>query len=258
VTDRRILGLSAASLAAKGAAAALLVVFLIFYLKPVAALLITRWDVRNEKELWVVPRPLPTLPAVSSIKGKTFSYFGYQIDSPWADVKQEKALKFMTVLYFSGGQLIAIHDPAQMPDDVQIMEQADGEHGARIKNIFGEDTMRSNYALRSRILNLTPGDLRLSFSWREMASNSTLLMLKPMWSLQSKDGLYSFETNFLRGFQEGDPARDNMVVIDAFDAQDREIELWIGSQRGTAVRPSQADIDGIVWSVRPAATLQTK
>jgi hypothetical protein len=37
-----------------------------------------------------------------------------------------------------------------------------------------------------------------------MVSSSVLLMLKPMWTGTLQGGLYSFQTEWLRGFQQGD------------------------------------------------------
>jgi hypothetical protein len=42
-----------------------------------------------------------------------------------------------------------------------------------------------------------------------------------------------------------------MTIINCFDAQDREIELWVGSTDGTK-KPSQADVNTIIFSLRPA------
>lgn len=73
-----------------------------------------------------------------------------------------------------------------------------------------------------------------------------------------KGGLYSFETSRFRGFQEGGPAQDDVVIIEAFDAQDRKIELWVGAERGSKNRPSQADINGILYSLRLVSTPPAK
>jgi hypothetical protein len=129
---------------------------------------------------------------------------------------------------------------------------------ARLREIFGEETTRSNYALCSRILNLTPRDLRLSFSRLKMVSSSVLLMLKPIFVVDRQVGLYSFRTEWMRGFQQGDPGRDNIVTIEAFDQHDRELELTVGRMRGDGQRVSQSELNRIIYSLRSVLASEPK
>jgi hypothetical protein len=130
------------------------------------------------------------------------------------------------------------------------MKQEANKGGTDVGKLFGKKAVSSNYDLRSKILYLTPRDLSLFSSRQEMAGNSILLLMKSIWTKRIKGGLYSFETPWIRGFQEGSPAEDDMTIIDGFDAHDREIELWVGSDKG-ANKPSQADINRILYSLRP-------
>jgi hypothetical protein len=232
-------------------------VLLFAYARPIALLLYTKWEVRKATELWVVPTPL-RLVATEPQTGKTLSYFGYDFESPWTDVKRERKLESIAVVNFSGGQFISILDPAHSTDELQMMKREATKRGVELRSVLGEEATRSRYALRSKILNLTPGDLRLFSPRQEMVANSVFLIMKKAWMARLKGGLYSFETNWLRGFQEGGPAQDDMVIIEAFDAQDHEIQVWIGSGHGASNRPSQADINRILYSLRPAPTSQAK
>src|SRR6266480_1656949 len=67
-------------------------VLLFAYARPIALLLYTKWEVRNATELWVVPTPLRVVGTKPS-PGKTFSYFGYDFESPWTEVKRERKLE---------------------------------------------------------------------------------------------------------------------------------------------------------------------
>ena len=225
----------------------------IFYTKPITALCYTKWKARNAPEMWTVPTPLPDMSAERS-GGKKFSYFGYEFESPWTDVKKERKWESIVVLNFSNGTFISILDPARSANELQAMKQEAAKRGVDIKTVFGEEATHSNYALRSKIFNLTPRDLRLFSPRREMVSNSVLLILKSIQTKRIKGGLYSYQTEWLRGFQEGGPAEDKMVIIEAWDAQDREIEVWIGSEEG-ANRPSQAEVNRILHSLRPIPAL---
>jgi hypothetical protein len=232
-------------------------VLIFVYANPIASLLYAKWEVRNDTKLWVVPTPL-RLVAAQPPKGKTMSYFGYEFESPWIEVKRERKAESITILNFSGGQVIVLLDPAHDVDELQLMKQEATRRGIRPKSVFGEEAARSRYALLSMTWNLTPGDLRLFSSTRKMATNSAFLLVKKAWMERIKGGLYSFETSWLRGIQEGGPVQDDMVIVKAFDAQDHKIELWIGSERGANHRPSQEDINRILYSLRPAAPSQAK
>jgi hypothetical protein len=138
------------------------------------------------------------------------------------------------------------------------MRQEAMRRGADIRDVFGDQATGSNYAMRSKILYLTPRDLRLFSSPQQMVANSILLNLKKIWTGAAKGGLYSFQTEWLRGFQEGGPAQNNVVTIYAFDKQDREIELFIGTEPHASGKLSQADINRIFFSLRPVDSSLTK
>lgn len=231
--------------------------FLAIYARPIGVLLYTKWEVRNAAELWVVPTPLPVV-ATEPSKGRTFSYFGYEFESPWTDVKRERKFESVATLNFSGGQFVTIFDSAQSANELDLMKQSSTKRGVELRAVLGDEAVRSRYALRSWMWNLTPGDLRLLSSRQEMVSNSVFLTLKQIWMTGIKGGLYSFETSRFRGFQKGGPAQDDVVNIEAFDAQDRKIEILIGAERGSKNRPSQADINTILYSLRPVSTTQAK
>ncbi len=223
-----------------------------FYGRPLGLLLFTKWEARNEPELWIVPKPLPVFAGETSA-GRTFSYFGYEFESPWTEVKLERALKAIVVLNFATGQTIAFPDPAQNVDELKLLKAEAAKRGVPLSSVFGDEATRSRFALRSKILNLTPGDLRLFSTRQEMMTNSIFLFFKEMDMGKIKGGMYSFETGSLRGFQEGTPSQDDVVTIEAADSEDRILELWIASEHNAKSRPSQEDIDRIIFSLRPVS-----
>ncbi len=233
------------------------VAVLFVYGRPVGFLLYTRWNARKTPELWHVPAPLPAVSAEIST-GKTYTYFGYQFESPWMELIEEKKFSSQVILYFSSGPFILIFDPAQITNELAAIKEPYLNRGVSTTSVFGPGTLQSRYALLSKILNVTPGDLRLSWSRQEMAENSILLLMKDISAPRLNGHLYSFQTETVRGFQEGDPGPTAPAVIEAFDAQDRKIELWIGAKRGATSVPSQADVSRIVHSLRRVAISQSK
>lgn len=227
------------------------------YGRPVGLVLYARWNARKTPELWHVPVPLPAVSAETSA-GKTYAYFGYEFEAPWAKVDLEKNFSSQIILYFSGGPFILIFDPAQSPNEMPAIKERYLNRSVTTKSVFGSSTLQPRYALLSRILNVTPGDLRLTWSRQEMAENSVLLLMKDISVSRFKGRLYSFQIETVRGFQQGDPGPTAPVMIEAFDAQDRKIELWIGAKRGATSVPSQADVSRIVYSLRPVTTAHSK
>lgn len=233
------------------------VVLLCVYINPVTLLFVTRWKARAKPELWIVPRPLPTV-SIEQAVGQTFTFYGYQFEAPWTEVKREEHLKRIELVYFSNGFVLILRDPAQVVNQLKLLTRESTENEAVLKRILGEEATRSNYMLRSKILNLTPSDLQLSLSRQKMVSSSVLLMLKPMWTDNLWGGLYSFQTEWLRGFQQGDPTRDKTVTIDAFDEHDHEIEFSIGRAPDARQEVTQSELNRIIYSLRPVLASQTE
>jgi hypothetical protein len=233
----------------------LAIVVLWLYGRPLGMMLSTKWDARTQPELWVVPQPLPATAAETSI-GKSFSYLGYEFESPWTDVAFERKTNSVVVLNFSNGQGIAVFDWPQGP--LQMLKGETAEQAAALQAVLGAEATRSNYAFLSSILAVTPGDLRVFSSRHKMVANSVLLSMKQIEISKVKGRVYSFETDAIRGFQKGDPLQDVTVTIEAFDAQDHKIELLIGAKPNTNPKPSQADINRILYSFRPASTALVK
>jgi hypothetical protein len=173
---------------------------LLIYARPLMLLYMVKRKTRTASDLWIVPRPLLDI-SIEHSAGRKFTYYGYQFEAPWTELKQQKTSPSMELLYFSNGFVLMFHDPAQSVDQLKFLTSRGSGNEAELKDLFGKEATGSNYALRSRILNLTPRDLRLSFSRRKMMANSVLLMLKPIWTASLQGGLYSFQTESLRGFQ---------------------------------------------------------
>lgn len=222
-----------------------LLVFL--YGRPIAAVLYTRWEVRKTPELWVVPTPLADL-SIDHSPGKKFSYLGYEFESPWTHVTKERKDQSVAIVGFAEGRVISIAKGAEL---FPAMQEEAAKRGADVRYIFGGKPIDSDYALTSRTLYLTPRDLRLSWSPREMSGNSALLLMKGVGAALMRSGLYSFQTESVRGFQYGDPISDNVVNIDAFDETGRRISLMIGAAaKPDSRRTSQAEINRILYSLR--------
>jgi hypothetical protein len=227
-----------------------ILLLILIYVRPLTLLSTVRWETRAKPEFWIVPKPLADV-SIEQTAGRNFTFYGYQFEVPWTAVKREKHLKNIELVYFSNGFVLMLRDPAQSVNQLKLLTRNGTENEGSLKKLFGEEAARSNYAMRSKILNLTPRDLHLSLSRQKMVSSSVLLMLKPTWTGTLQGGLYSFQTEWLRGFQLGDPTRDKTVTIDAFDAHDHEIELSVGRAQGASQDVTQPELNRIIYSLRP-------
>jgi hypothetical protein len=225
--------------------AILLTAFLYIYGPALYLLSYTKWRIRNSPELWLIPKPLP-VESTPGAKGPTVPYFSYQFESPLPDVKEVKKFETGAVFSFSDCAGMTIFGPGESSFMIQAMRKGSNDPGY----VFGREATSSYYALRSKILNLTPNDLRVFSSRQEMAGNSVLVMLKSTEVQFFKNGLFHFETPWLRGFEEGDLSRDKGVIIEAYDDHDRQFHLMVGRRAGKTCF-SQADVDHIIFSFRP-------
>ncbi len=229
-------------------------ILVFFYGSAIFGLLYTKWNVRAKPELWIVPTPLTNL-TIQRSTGEKFFYLGYDFESPWSAVKLEKKYATIAIVYFSEGQFISI---SKGVDTIRVMQEEATKRHRNLEVTLGDEVMHSNYALRSAILNLTPRDLRLLLSPREMVANSVLLMLKPIYITTAKSGLYSFQIERLRGFEEGAPGQAKVIKIDAFDERDHEVDLLIGTEINTNGKVSQEDINRVLFSLRPVSPAPTE
>ncbi len=213
------------------------------YSDPVASLLLAKSYARKTPELWNVPQLLH-LEQTPPTTGRTFSYFGYQFQSPWTDLADERKTKTIVVLAFSGGQGITVSDESMILDDRTTPGQPENKPGSLfLKALFG-------YTFRARVLNATPADLHWFSSSQHMARSSNLIVMKDLDAEYLKGGVYSFQTPWFRGFQIGSPSREEVVSIEFYDPENIRINLIISSRQG-ASKPSQSELNQIISTLQP-------
>jgi hypothetical protein len=217
------------------------------YGRPIEFMLLTKHELRNRPESWVVPTPLTDL-SVNRSPGEKFSYFGFAFESPWAGVKGQRGGRSIVILDFQNGGVISI---SRESSGLAVMKEEAAKERRDIRSIFGSCATESDYNLESAILYLTPQDLRLFSSRQEMMGNSILLTLKGIYTSAGKGGVYSFHTDQVKGFQVGSLGSDNHVTIDAFDQQDRKVRLLVGDEVHSKFKASQSDVNRILDTLQP-------
>ncbi len=226
-----------------------LLVLICIYGHAIVVLIYARWEAQRYPQIWTVPISLSLAPA-SSLPGRKFFYFGYEFDSPWTDLKDESETESRVILHFSNGASIGIFEHARIEDDLETIER-DVPATKHVADWLGADTNLSKYELRRKIYHLTPQGAHLSLSRLDMIENSTLLIIKLILMKTTRGDLYSFETPWVRGFQEGHLDQDERVTVQVFDIKDHEVEFYIRKEKDVDGQASQNDVNRILSSLRP-------
>lgn len=227
--------------------AIIFVVLLGFYGRALSLFISAKWDVRNSPEIWMTPQPLAAPPPPSPSVPK-LTYFGYEFESPTIEVQESKNFDSGVVLTFSDCAGVMILKP--QPGGILLAAMRASGKESDIQTVFGMEATSTDYALRSTTLNLTPRALTLAASPARISGTAVLLTIKHIGAQRFKNGLYTFTTPWMRGFQEGDTLRDRGVLVEAFDDQDRKLTLIVAHKPGKSCF-SQTQLNQIIFSLRP-------
>ncbi len=208
------------------------------YAPPLEMLILTRREIRNSPEVWVVPKPLPDT-AISQSVGRLFSYAGYEFEAPWTEVKVEKKGDRFGMVHFSAGVTIVLFNESLGEAEFEKSNKS----GIAAKTIFG-------YQVRSAMLNTTPTDLRILSGRHDMVRCAVFLRLKAGELPPGVGHIYSFQTEWARGFEVGDLSAGKTVEIDAFDLDDNMVRLLITVAPG-AKQPTQEEMNRVIFTLRP-------
>jgi hypothetical protein len=207
----------------------------------------------DDPRLALTPQPLTDYGA-NLTEGMSFSEFGYDFEVPWKDVDKVRRFKSLTMISFKSGQTVTFFDPQQTVDRIKIMREAAVPTGKDVSVLFGSEAMASNYQLLNTILSTTQRPISILTPSKELVRNWMLLTSKQSELINDPSHIYSIETPRVRGFQKGDPFRDQKAtILNLFvDKQDHELQLWVAMKESPA-RITQADINRIVQTLHPSS-----
>lgn len=206
-----------------------------------------REEKKTHPSLSLIPRPLPG-GGETNEKQTTLTEFGYQIDVPWPTVGTRR-LETTTAYLFAGGRGLTWWNPEKLKSTLQLMRNAVEQTNRPFHDFLGA---RTEYDLLRSEFNTTPDQLSPFLSKSEAYRRGMLLDLKGVELLRGPAAIYSFQSNELRGFQLGDPAKDRRIEIRAFDTNDREVWLMLGADPHSNVTLDQSEISGLERSLRLA------
>ena len=210
-----------------------------------------RWAL-SSPFLKAVPQPLPTSIA-SAIEVRDLSFYGIGFAAPWKGVAKKTEGDAQSEADFQQGAVIIFFNPALEADIVGRIRGGDPKVYTHYEDIFGTAFFHDNYALYSAVYSAAPREIS-PFTTRSKAIRiNTLLMWKLNMGTNGADSIYSVETNQMHGFQLGDPSRDRSVMDGLFDENGGQLRILFTSKSGQPGTISQADINCVVDSLRPAS-----
>jgi hypothetical protein len=204
-----------------------------------------------------VPIELEDL-TVSQAQGKKLAFMGVEFEVPWDDVDEKKTRIVGTwaLIYFrSGNSIILCVSPPKgfmkglFRDKVTKPELFTG--------LYGNDVLRSDYALMKAIFETTPSKITLLTPSSTAAGLSSVIMIKAIMPPTTDWGIYNVLSKNFQGYQLGDPRRSPRKMSLELYANDVEIEINIDQiVSGPTPRITQVDINRIIQTARQTANAQ--
>jgi hypothetical protein len=191
--------------------------------------------------------------SISQAPGQRLSYFGYEFEVPWDDLdegKMKQVGKGQLIVFCSGNAIL--FSRAAPKEFVQTFLSSTKVDPDKVRRLWGEEALESDYSLHRLILEATPGQVTL-FTRREDAVRSSMLILFKgiMMPRGGESGIFRVRTGKFQGFQYGDPQmRSNSLNVEIF-SEDGGL-YFVFAQKGQGLSPAiaQAEINRVIQTVR--------
>jgi hypothetical protein len=205
-------------------------------------------NLSREPSAWVVPKPLSDQ-SVAQLSGTRIEAYGYSIQTPWNDPAIFEGLRdsITDVSFRKDNVAMLLFNPADKWDPWAIIKSSP-EAGP----IVSKQALRSNYDLMNAELTATPDQAKW---WKMPRENTGILMLvvAKTTHLYEWGNVWRVVGAGVRGFQLGDPAKPPYrVQLHLYDEADRHIRIDIGALGPEGYPLTQAELNAMVASIRPA------
>jgi hypothetical protein len=231
-----------------GAVVIVVAVYLWFFGVQTTSALMVRYQFRKLPDVEKTPVHLTDL-SVSNVPHRSVSYFGYEFELPSDDLDAEKEKTFGTVhvSYFRSGN--AFWFSTFPPKDFVNGVIKTGNLGPQeLKQLYGEDTLESDYAFHKKMLELTPSQITPFISRKQAVAGQVLLLIKAISMPKAVSGIFSIQTRDFKGFQFENPqTRPPRITVELF-SNDGGIDIIFMEKVG-ALAISQAEINRVIQSI---------
>jgi hypothetical protein len=223
------------------------------------------WKLRQEAKrfpvLALTPQILPAVEANPAL-GTKLSDAGLTFEVPWDDLdpKKTKYVGKFGVFVFRSGRVISFFPPGPKEGELLgFVEKSFDDKDGNLRQLFGPESVKSNYILHKTLLESTPAAMRPWMSRREAVRTSFLLLIKGVSSIGGETGIFKVAAGGWNGFQFDDPAKSpKKVTLELYDTEDRHVEIIFSYPPTVEGRITQGDVNRVLQSLKPADQLTTQ
>jgi hypothetical protein len=204
-----------------------------------------------------VPRKLDDL-SVSEAKGEKLAFMGAEFDVPWDDINKDKTRiigNWVEIKFQSGTSIIlCVSPPDGFITDISKSKTPDPQLFA---SIYGQEVLRSDYALQKAIFETTPRQITLFTPANRAAGLSLVLMIKGIMPPTTDWAIFSVQAKNVKGFQLGDPVRRPKKMCLELYTEDAGFEINIEQNTsGPAPGITQEELNRIIQTAHGSARKQ--
>jgi hypothetical protein len=222
---------------------------------------ITPWLVSQrickvDPRLSLVPTDLPTKAEVP-LSNATIVRYGFRISLPNEEIAKTIQGDFISMVSFRNGGFLTIHNPSR---DSGVLDIMIGDK--HVERFIGQKGIQSKFKLTQAAMWTTPEHAKW-WKFHTLENERVEYLLLTKFSILANSTslhaftlgpIYAISAGGFRGFQIGDPEVPPYEAhVDLFDGSDRHLALDVSGPKRHAQVLSQAEINAIVASIRPAS-----
>ena len=218
--------------------------------------LIARYNYRKVPEALMVPRPLSDS-SISNAPHRHVSYFGYDFELPWDDVKDQKSKtdgKIRITAFQSGNALwFSVFPPKTLIKGVMKTGQLDSQ---RFQQLYGAEAFESDFNFHRTMLEITPSQITPFVSRNKAVTDMMLLLVKTISIPPAASGIFSIRTPDFEGFQFESTDPRPFTITDELYSKDGGIDvIFLQKKDGNAPAISQPEINRVIQSIQKTSAV---
>lgn len=190
--------------------------------------------------------------SISGETGKKLSYFGYEFEVPWNDIDEAKSRIIggnKAIIAFRSGNVLSVWSgpPREFVNLALSSGKIDSD---TFRQIYGDEALKSDYALHRIMLETTPDKITPFTSRRTAVSKAMLLMLKAISAPRGGDSaIFAVRAADFRGFQYGQPQKGTGGFNVELFGDSGSLDFIFGQKANGPVLISQGDINRILGTL---------
>ncbi|HUO04216.1 MAG TPA: hypothetical protein VMU16_03355 [Candidatus Binataceae bacterium] len=251
-----------------GIAAVVIVIYAVLFGVQTMFAVSARYMYWHDPAVWEVPVEM-TDASISKSPGKRLSYLGYEFEVPWDDLDEQKTKPvgpWQVITFHSGKGIVLMTFPAKERVNTfsGLGQKLDSKDAKKVRFLYGDETLRSDYAFTRACLEATPDKVTLFSTPNEALRRTMLLFLKMIAvpTTEAKSGIFFIQTPNFRGFQFGDPKSHPSAITDELFSDNGSVKITFThcdkcdncdkKNKETAIAISQAEINRVIQTLRIA------